>query len=229
MKKDSTEVVFILDRSGSMAHLTDDTIGGFNSFIEKQKTEPGECKLTTVLFDDQYEILHDGVDLKKVSDLTNTEYFARGMTALLDAVGRTINAVGDRLNKTDESERPEQVIFVITTDGMENSSTEFTAEKIKEMVSHQEDTYNWKFLFLGANIDSFATGGNLGFSAASTTNYDASTIGTQALYATISNFVSDSRAHDARAVSMSMTDYMKEAEDDVKKKKMKVEVTTDNT
>lgn len=211
MKENLTEVIFILDRSGSMAHLTDDTIGGYNSFIDQQRTEPGECKLTTVLFDDQYEVLHDGVDLRSVPKLTSKEYFARGMTALLDAVGKTINTVGERLAKTDESERPEQVIVVITTDGQENSSAEFKADAIKRMVATQERDYNWRFLFLGANIDAFAEGGNMGFAAHSTAAYDASSIGTQSLYASVSNFVSDARNHNSRVATQTLTDYMDEA------------------
>jgi len=223
MKKGLTEVVFILDRSGSMSSLTEDTIGGFNSFVEKQKEEDGECHLTTVLFDDKYELLHDHIDIQEVEELTNKEYFARGMTALLDAVGRTINTVGDRLAKTDEDERPEQVIVVITTDGQENSSHEFAADAIKKMVSEQEDTYKWRFLFLGANIDAFAEGGNLGFAMANTAQYDASAMGTRALYSSVTNFVSDSRSGDLDT-SRSLTDYMTTATTEVKKTKKKTSV-----
>lgn len=218
MKENLTEVIFILDRSGSMASLTNDTVGGFNSFIEQQKKEPGECYLTTILFDDQYEVLHDHVNLKDVKPLTDTEYFARGMTALLDATGRTINTIGERLAKTDESERPEQVIVVITTDGQENSSKEFTAEQIKTMVSTQENDYNWRFLFLGANIDAFAEGGNLGFAMHSTAQYDPSAVGTQVLYASVANFVSDARNHVDSAATQTLTDYMDQA---ARKRKVK--------
>lgn len=214
MKKDLTEVVFILDRSGSMANLTEDTIGGFNSFIDQQRAEPGECKLTTILFDDEYEVLHDGVDLRTVPKLTDREYFARGMTALLDAVGKTINTVGERLSKTDESERPEQVIVVITTDGQENSSKEFTADTIKKMVATQENDYKWRFLFLGANIDAFAEGGSMGFGAMNTTNYDASAVGTQVLYASVSNFVSDVRSHHTSTAPL--TDYLDKADKEIR-------------
>ena len=136
MKNNLTEIVFILDRSGSMSRLVEDTIGGFNSFIETQKKEVGEAVLTTILFDDQYEILHNGVDIKNVKPMTTKEYSARGMTALLDAIGKTINNVGDRLNKTDDKDKPSKVIFVITTDGQENSSKEFTQKQIKEMIEH---------------------------------------------------------------------------------------------
>jgi len=129
MKNNLTEIVFILDRSGSMCSLVNDTIGGFNSFIEDQKQEDGEALLTTILFDDQYEILHNGVNIKTVKPMTTKEYSARGMTALLDAIGKTINTVGDRFNKLDEDNKPSKVIFVITTDGQENQSKEFKLKK----------------------------------------------------------------------------------------------------
>jgi len=136
MKENLTEMVFILDRSGSMSNLTKDTIGGFNTMIENQKKEDGDAVLTTVLFDDMYELLHDGVNIQDVKELTNKEYYARGMTALLDAIGKTINTVGERLSKTKEEDRPSKIIFVITTDGQENSSKEFTQKQIKEMIEH---------------------------------------------------------------------------------------------
>lgn len=217
MKKDLTEVIFILDRSGSMSPLAEDTIGGFNSFIAQQRAEPGECRLTTVLFDDQYEILHDNVDIHSVPELTSKDYFARGMTALFDAVGKTVNTVGERLSKTDEADRPEQVIVVITTDGQENSSKEFVADKIKEMVATQENTYKWRFLFLGANIDAFTEGGNLGFASVNTAQYDASSIGTQVLYSSVASFVSDVRARSATADTSTLTDYMDKADKKIRK------------
>ncbi len=185
MDNNLTEVVFIIDRSGSMSTLEKDTIGGFNSFVEKQKNEPGRSLLIVVLFDDNYEILYDGVDINKVPTLTSREYWARGTTALLDAVGRTINLVGARLSKTKESDRPSNVLFVITTDGMENASKEFTKETIKDMVEHQTIFYNWKFLFLGANIDSISVGNSYGFNL--TTNYTDSNIGTRSVYDVVSS------------------------------------------
>lgn len=137
MKENLTELVFILDRSGSMSGLETDTIGGFNSMLEKQKKESGEAFVTTVLFDDKYELLHDRYDIKGVNLLTEKEYYVRGSTALLDAIGITINNIGKALSNTNEEDRPGKVLFVIITDGMENSSREFSYEKVKEMVEHQ--------------------------------------------------------------------------------------------
>lgn len=193
MKENLTEIVFILDRSGSMDSLTNDTIGGFNTFIETQKKEDGEALLTTILFDDKYEILHDGVNLKDVTPLTTKEYFARGMTALLDAIGKTINTVGERLDKTEEDKKPSKVIFVITTDGQENSSREFTQSKIKEMIECQTNTYKWQFMFLGANIDAVSTAVSFGISGQFASNYTANAVGTDVLYTTLSKSVSNFR------------------------------------
>jgi len=194
MKENLTEMVFILDRSGSMSNLTKDTIGGFNTMIENQKKEDGEAVLTTVLFDDMYELLHDGVNIQDVKELTNKEYYARGMTALLDAIGKTINTVGERLNKTKEEDRPSKIIFVITTDGQENSSKEFTQKQIKEMIEHQTNTYNWQFMFLGANIDTVSTAQSFGISGQFASNYTANSRGTDALYTTLSKSVSSYRS-----------------------------------
>lgn len=194
MKENLTELVFILDRSGSMFGLEAETIGGYNSMIEKQKQEPGEAKVTTILFDTYYEVLHDAVDIQKVEPLTNTQYFARGGTALMDAVGRTINSVGARLASTPEEERPSQVIVVITTDGYENSSTEFTKPMIKEMIEHQTNKYSWKFMFLGANIDAAAEAQSIGISGDWSAQYVASEIGTKSVYACVDSMVSTLRS-----------------------------------
>lgn len=193
MKKDLTEIIFVLDRSGSMSSLTDDTIGGFNSFIENQKKEKGEALVTTVLFDNQYEMLHDGVNIKDIKPLTNQEYYARGMTALLDAVGTAITDVGVRLNNTPEEERPEKVMMIIITDGLENASKEYTKQQVKEMIDRQTNTYNWKFMFLGANMDAVKEAQDFGLSPQCASNYKATTDGLRSVYATMCSTVADFR------------------------------------
>ena len=182
MRENLTEMVFVLDRSGSMISLTADTIGGFNELIEKQKKIEGDAYVTTVLFDHEYELLHDHVALGEVAPLTDREYFARGGTALLDAVGRTINTVGARLAATPEEERPAHVVFVITTDGMENASCEYTAKQVREMVEHQQRKYSWQFVFLGANMDAVAEAGKLGISASHAANFAPSQRGVSMMY-----------------------------------------------
>jgi hypothetical protein len=176
-----------------MSGLVSDTIGGYNAFIDKQKQEPGEALLTTILFDDKYEVLHDGVNLKDIKPLSDKEYFPRGATALLDAVGKTINTVGARLNSTREEDRPSKVIFVITTDGYENSSKEFVQAKVKEMIEHQTTKYNWQFLFLGANIDAVSTAKTYGIRSDFAANYTANSAGTDSLYCTVSQTVANYR------------------------------------
>jgi len=165
MNENLTEIVAILDRSGSMESLTNDTIGGFNSFLKEQKEVPGEAVLTTVFFNDSYVLLHDRVNIKNVKPITNKDYVAQGSTTLLDAMGKTINSIGLKLHNTPENERPGKVIFFIITDGEENASEEFSNEKVKEMVALQKNTYSWEFIFLGANIDSFSVARNMGISA----------------------------------------------------------------
>ena len=193
MKENSTELVFILDRSGSMSGLETDTIGGFNSMLEKQKKESGEAFVTTVLFDDKYELLHDRYDIKGVNLLTEKEYYVRGSTALLDAIGITINNIGKALSDTKEEDRPGKVLFVIITDGMENSSREFSYEKVKKMVEHQKSKYSWDFIFLGANIDAIKTANSFGISADMATNFVSDSVGTQLNYKIVSEVVSSFR------------------------------------
>ena len=206
MNNNLTEIEFILDRSGSMGGLTDDTIGGYNAFIESQKNEPGDAVLTTVLFDHEYTVLHNGVNLKDVKPMTYAEYMPRGMTALYDAIGKTINDVGRRLNNTPEAERPGKVIFVITTDGYENASKEFTQQQVKEMIEHQTDKYSWQFMFLGANIDVQEVSCNLGISADFAASYTASENGVESVYSTMSKTVAGYR--DTGAVSMNWMDSL---------------------
>lgn len=182
MRENLTEMVFVLDRSGSMSGLAADTIGGFNELIEKQKKIEGDAYVTTVLFDHEYEVLHDHVALGEVAPLTDKEYFARGSTALLDAVGRTIDSVGARLAAAPEEERPEHVVFVITTDGMENASREYTAKQVREMVEHQQQKYSWQFVFLGANMDAVSEARNLGISAKYAADFTPSHSGVRKMY-----------------------------------------------
>lgn len=182
MKDNLTEIVAILDRSGSMEHLEKDTIGGYNNFIEKQKEIPGEANVTTVLFDDRYTLLHDRVDIKSVGPITNKEYFARGMTALLDALGKTINNIGSKLDAIKEEDRPSKVIVLIITDGEENDSKEFNLTSVKEMIEKQSNVYNWQFLFFGANIDAFKVGSNLGIRSQGISNYSPNGVGLDSVY-----------------------------------------------
>lgn len=162
MKQGLTELVFILDKSGSMSGLESDTIGGFNAMLEKQKGVEGECRITTVLFDNAYELLHDRIDIEAVRPITEKDYFVGGSTALLDAIGRTIHKIGRAQKHTAEDHRAEKVLFVIITDGQENSSREFSVERIRQMVEHQKSCYGWEFIFLGANIDAIETAGRFG-------------------------------------------------------------------
>ena len=187
-----TEILFILDRSGSMQHLTQDTIGGYNAFLEQQKKEEGEARITTILFDDKYEVLHDRVDIKEVKPLTSDEYYARGMTALIDAIGKSVNELKSTIKKEDE--KPDNVIVVITTDGQENSSTEYKAEDVRKMIKKLQEKKGWQFIFLGANIDAVKTAEMYGIDKKLAKNYTASQVGTATLYTEMSKVVSKSRA-----------------------------------
>ncbi|MDV4149904.1 hypothetical protein R0131_03560 [Clostridium sp. AL.422] len=195
MKNNLTELVFILDRSGSMAGLEKDTIGGFNSMLKKQKEEEGEAIITTVLFDNHYEILHDRINIKGISPISDKEYFVRGTTALLDAVGRTIRKIENAHKHTLESERPSKVLFVITTDGMENSSTRYNYEKIKMMIEDKKKEFGWEFIFLGANIDAVNAAESIGISEDMAANYNCDSEGTMLNYEVISETVSSLRAN----------------------------------
>ena len=185
MKDNLTEIVFILDESGSMSRLTDDTIGGYNSFVKEQKNQSGEAYLTTVLFDDRYIVLHDHINIHEVPELTWQEYKPLGLTALMDAIGRTINNVGERLANTPEEERPSHVIFVITTDGYENASQEYTKEKVKEMIEHQQTKYSWEFMFLGAGIDAYEEATTIGLNNAHILSVSGDTDGLKNMYASV--------------------------------------------
>ncbi|MGM0395912.1 MAG: vWA domain-containing protein [Bacillota bacterium] len=193
MKKDLTELVFILDRSGSMCGLESDTIGGFNSLLKKQQEEKGDALVTTVLFDDNYELLHDRINIKGIGPISSKEYYVRGTTALLDAVGRTIQKIVNVQRHTSKEEQAENVMFVIITDGMENASREFNYEKLKRMIDCQQEKYGWEFLFLGANIDAVETAERFGISRDRAANYNPDSEGTQLNYAVLSETVSMKR------------------------------------
>jgi uncharacterized protein YegL len=196
MNENVTEIVFILDRSGSMSGLENDTIGGFNGFVRKQ-VKAGQTNLTTILFDDKYEILHNGVDAKNIS-LSATEYYTRGSTALLDAIGKTINEVGRRLSETPEDKRPGKVIFVITTDGLENASREFSYDEVKKMITHQTEKYQWEFIFMGANIDVAKEGGKLGISIDRSFSFAASKVGVAKMFTSVAGICSSMRDSSSR-------------------------------
>lgn len=194
MRKGLTEVVFILDRSGSMSGLEADTIGGFNSMIAKQKKEEGEAYISTVLFDDQTEVLYDRVPIQRVEPMNDNQYYVRGCTALLDALGGAIHHIGNVHKYAREEERPEKTLFIITTDGMENASHKYSYDKVKKMVERQKKEYGWEFLFLGANIDAIEVAGRFGIAANRAINYKCDSKGTQLNYEVLSRTVSEFRA-----------------------------------
>ena len=194
MRKGLTEVVFILDRSGSMSGLEADTIGGFNSMIAKQKKEEGEAYISTVLFDDQTEVLYDRVPIQRVEPMNDNQYYVRGCTALLDALGGAIHHIGNVHKYAREEDRPEKTLFIITTDGMENASHKYSYDKVKRMVERQKKEYGWEFLFLGANIDAIEVAGRFGIAANRAINYKCDSKGTQLNYEVLSRTVSEFRA-----------------------------------
>ena len=171
MKKDLTEMVFILDRSGSMADFVADTIGGFNAMIEKQKKEPGEALVSTVLFSDESEVIYDRVDIKEIGKMTEKEYSVRGCTALIDAMGDAIHHIGNVHKYIRDEDRPEHTVFVINTDGYENASHRYTSDEVKQMIERQKEKYGWEFIFVGANIDAVETAKHYGIDALHTVEY----------------------------------------------------------
>ena len=195
MKKGLTELVFILDRSGSMASLTLDTIGGFNSLIEKQKKESGECLISLVLFDDVSEVIYDRVSIKDVKALTDKEYFARGCTALIDALGGSIHHIGNIHKYASKDDVPEKTMFIITTDGLENASTHYSSNKVKAMSTRQREKYGWEFLFLGANIDAVETAKKYGIREDRAVRYHNDKRGIKLNYEIISDAVSVCRSN----------------------------------
>ncbi len=198
MKKDLTELVFILDRSGSMASLSQDTIGGFNSMIEKQKTVDGECLVSLVLFDNNSEVVYDRVPLKDIPVLTDKEYYARGCTALIDALGGSIHHIGNVHKYAREEDVPEKTMFIVTTDGMENASTNYTSDRVKAMITRQQEKYGWEFLFLGATIDAVETARRYGIRENRAVRFHNDHEGVELNYKVLSEAVSSYRCMNLR-------------------------------
>jgi hypothetical protein len=206
MKKDYTDINIVLDRSGSMESIKSDTIGGFNSFLNEQKKVAGEATITLVQFDDIYEEVYKAIPLSNAPLLNNDTFIPRNTTALLDAIGKTIVQTGNRLAAMSEDNRPEKVIFVILTDGLENASHEYKIEQINRMISHQRDVYKWEFVFLGANQDAIATASQMGISQANALTYAANTIGTQKAFDAVAYNIAAYRANIAPSASFSDED-----------------------
>lgn len=196
MKQELTELVFILDKSGSMSGTESDTIGGYNSMLKKQKAMDGQCHLTTVLFDNEYELLHDRIDINGVNPISIAEYSVGGSTALLDAIGTTIHKIGSVQKHTAQAYRADKVIFVIITDGEENASREYSVKQVKELISRQKKEFNWEFIFLGANIDAVATADRIGIKADRVQNFRSDGAGVRLNYQVVSEAVSAFRLND---------------------------------
>ena len=219
MRKGLTEVVFILDRSGSMSGLESDTIGGFNSMIKKQCKEEGEAYISTVLFDDETEVLYDRVPVKKVEPMNDKQYYVRGCTALLDAIGSSIHHIANVHKYAREEDRPEKTLFIITTDGLENASRIYSYKKVKKMVELEKNRYGWEFLFLGANIDAIEVAGRFGISADRAVNYECDEVGTAIHYEAVAKAVSAVRKSTSKEeLAFAMDESMAPVRADYKKR-----------
>ncbi len=219
MKQNLTELVFVIDKSGSMSGLEKDTIGGFNSMLEKQKMEDGEVAITTVLFDDKMQVIHHRADLEKVSKLTNKDYQPGGCTALLDALGKTIKHINKVQKALPETECPEKTMFIITTDGQENSSHEYSYEKIKKMIEKKQEKKQWEFLFLGANMDAISAAADIGIKANRATNYCCDAVGTAVNFNAMSKAVARYRRCDRKDAGLALEDWDEEIKADYKARK----------
>jgi len=215
--KNLTDITIILDRSGSMESVRSDTIGGFNSFLDEQQKTEGDAVLSLVQFDNQYDILYSGKDIKQADKLSMSTFQPRGSTALYDAIGRTINVTGDRLAELPESERPDKVVCVIMTDGFENASREFDSIKIAEMIREQTENYNWQFLFVGANQDAILSAKAIGIAATHSMSYAPTSEGTKAVYASMSANLSSYR-RPGRSMGKASALRFSEADRDKQKK-----------
>ncbi len=218
MKKNLTEIVFILDKSGSMSGLENDTIGGFNSMLVRQKKEKGEAIISTVLFDNDIEFLHDRVDIDDVEKLTDRDYYVGGSTALLDAIGTSVHHIEKLQRKLDEDERPEKTLFIITTDGMENASREYSYSEIKKLVSQKQKKDDWEFLFLGANMDAISAAENIGIRADRSVRYKCDSKGTAVNFEALGKAVSKYRACNMACREEALADWDAEIKQDYKKR-----------
>ena len=216
MKKNLTEMVFILDKSGSMQGLEKDTIGGFNSMIERQKKQDGEALVSTVLFSDNSKVIHDRVDIRRNEPLTDRQYYAEGCTALIDAMGGAIHHIGNIHKYARQEDVPEHTIFVITTDGMENASHKYSSDQVKAMVKRQKEKYGWEFLFLGANIDAVETAAHFGIMEDRAVTFHNDAQGQQLNYEVVSKTMSA-----FRACAPVGREWKEEIEDDFKSRKAK--------
>ena len=214
MRKNLTEVVFILDRSGSMSGLEADTIGGFNSMIEKQKKQGGDALISTVLFDNASEVIHDRINVRDIKPMTNKDYTVRGCTALLDAIGGAIHHIGNVHKYARNEDVPEHTLFVITTDGMENASRRYDSETVKKMIERQKEKYGWEFLFLGANIDAVETARRFGIGADRAVNYHSDSRGTKLNYEVVSEAICA-----VRCSSPLSQDWKKRIDEDFERRK----------
>ena len=212
-----TELVFILDRSGSMAGLEADTIGGFNSMLAKQRSTPGEAVVSTLLFDHECQVLHDRVPLSEVRDMSREDYYVRGCTALLDAVGGAIHHIGNVHKYARKEDVPEKTLFIITTDGMENASKRYDYQKVKEMIRRQKDKYGWEFLFLGANIDAAREAARFGIGEDKAVTYRSDSVGTRLNYDVIADAVADYRTAAPCCKSVS-AGWKKRIDEDMRKR-----------
>lgn len=216
IRNNTTELVFILDRSGSMAGLEADTIGGFNSMIEKQKKQDGKCYVSTILFDHETQVVHDRVELSSVRPMTENDYFVRGSTALIDAIGSSIHHIANIHKYARAEDVPQNTMFVITTDGMENASRKYSSSEVKKMIEKEKEKYGWEFIFIGANIDAVETAKHFGINSDRAVNYHADSKGTDVLYSTVSAAVSN-----MRACAPMQADWSKNLNEDFKSRKSK--------